>query len=130
MDGAAPELRALGETKTMSNSSACIAADVDAQARRDRAPLLLKSAEGHSLTLSYEAEQERRLVEEIAAMGSGGAERRPPLTVAFLLCVCLQHSSTCLHTSDLRRLLLLIASEVQSAVWVSEMLKQKVHLRI
>ncbi len=77
----------------------------------------LKSPEGHKLTLTYETEDEDRIVKEIVAMGS--SKDRPPLTVAFLLCLCVQYSSTCLHTSDLRRLLLLIASGVQSAMWVS-----------
>lgn len=79
----------------------------------------LKSPDGHSLTLKYESGDEERLVKEIVATGSGGVKDGPPLTVAFLLCLCVQYSSTCLHTSDLRRLLLLIASGVQTAVWVS-----------
>lgn len=84
-----------------------------------RAPPSLKSPEGHSLTLNYETEDEDRIVEEIVAMGSSSAKDPPPLTVAFLLCICIQYSSTCLHNSELRRLLLLIASGVQSAMWVS-----------
>lgn len=79
-------------------------------------PPFLKSPEGHSLTLSYAAEDEDIIVKEIVAMGS---RSRPPLTVAFLLCMCVQYSSVCLQTSDLRRLLLRIASGVQSAMWVS-----------
>ena len=86
----------------------------------NRAPPFLKSAEGHSLTLNYDAENEDCIVKEIVAMGgSSGVTDRPPLTVSFLLGVCVQYSSACLHTSDLRRLLLLIASGVQSAMWVS-----------
>ena len=50
---------------------------------------------------------------------AGAGEGRPPLSVAFLLCVCLQYSAARLHTSDLRRLLLLTASQVQNAMWVS-----------
>ncbi|CAB1422652.1 unnamed protein product [Pleuronectes platessa] len=80
-------------------------------------PPFLKSPEGRSLTLTYETEDEDCIVMEIVAMGGAGVEDRPPLTAAFLLCMCIQHSTTCLHNSDLRRLLLLIASEVQSAVW-------------
>lgn len=79
-------------------------------------PPFLKSPEGHSLTLSYEAEDEDCIVKEIVAMVD---VHRPPLTVSFLLSLCLQYSSACLQTSDLRRLLLLIASDVQSAMWVS-----------
>ncbi|XP_028263518.1 ras-associating and dilute domain-containing protein-like [Parambassis ranga] len=79
-------------------------------------PPFLKSADGHSLTLNYEAEDEGCVVKEILTTGSG-LDDTPSLTVSFLLCTCLQHSSACLHSSDLRRLLLLIASGVQSAVW-------------
>ncbi|XP_068611004.1 ras-associating and dilute domain-containing protein-like [Brachionichthys hirsutus] len=72
---------------------------------------------GRSLSLKYEDEREEGIVREIVAMGRGGLERRPPLTVAFLLCLCVQYSSSCLRTSDLRRLLLLIAGGVQSSMW-------------
>ncbi|XP_034717216.1 ras-associating and dilute domain-containing protein [Etheostoma cragini] len=78
---------------------------------------LLKSPECNSLTLEYDIEDEDCVVKEIIAMGMTSGKERPPLTVAFLLCLCVQYSSTWLHTSDLRRLLLLIASEVQSAMW-------------
>ena len=84
-----------------------------------RGPPFLKSPEGHSLTLNYETEDEDCIVMEIVAMGGAGVEDRPPLTAAFLLCTCIQYSTTCFHNSDLRRLLLLIASGVQSAMWVS-----------
>lgn len=81
-------------------------------------PPSLKSPEGHSLTLSYELEDEEHVVGEIVAMGSR-MEDRPPLTVAFLMCASVQYSATCRRTSDLRRLLLLIARGVQDAMWVS-----------
>uniref|UniRef100_UPI0037E8E7BE ras-associating and dilute domain-containing protein-like n=1 Tax=Semicossyphus pulcher TaxID=241346 RepID=UPI0037E8E7BE len=76
----------------------------------------LKAPEGHSLTLTYESEDEYHIVKEILA-GSSSIRDRPPLTVSFLLCLCVQYSSSCLHTTDLRKLLLLIASGVQSAMW-------------
>uniref|UniRef100_A0A3B4FJI8 Ras-associating and dilute domain-containing protein-like n=1 Tax=Pundamilia nyererei TaxID=303518 RepID=A0A3B4FJI8_9CICH len=63
-------------------------------------PPFLKSPEGHSLTLSYAAEDEDIIVKEIVAMGSSSSiSGRPPLTVAFLLCMCVQYSSVCLQTS-------------------------------
>ncbi|XP_054612941.1 ras-associating and dilute domain-containing protein isoform X2 [Dunckerocampus dactyliophorus] len=82
-----------------------------------RAPPFLKSHEGLCLTLNYQAEDEHCIVKKIVAMGSSGAKDLPPLTVAFLLCMCVQYSASRLPKSDLRRLLLLIASEIESAVW-------------
>uniref|UniRef100_G3NRA5 Si:ch211-176g6.2 n=1 Tax=Gasterosteus aculeatus TaxID=69293 RepID=G3NRA5_GASAC len=76
-----------------------------------------ESPECHIPTLVYESKDEERIVKEIVAMGRTSEKDGPPLTVAFLLCRCMQYSSTCLHSSDLRRLLLLIANRVQSAVW-------------
>lgn len=72
---------------------------------------------GLDITLHYEVELEVPILKEIVAMGC--SKDRPALTVAFLLCLCVQYSAAQLHTSDLRRLLLLIASQVQSAMWVS-----------
>ncbi|XP_039991396.1 ras-associating and dilute domain-containing protein [Xiphias gladius] len=100
----------------------CISTCADLQSLSSKQPLsrgppFLKSPEGHSLTLNYETEDEDRIVKEIVAMGIARVKDRPPLTAAFLLCMCIQYSSACLHTSDLRRLLLLIASGVQSAMW-------------
>ncbi|KAM6963837.1 ras-associating and dilute domain-containing protein-like [Tautogolabrus adspersus] len=82
----------------------------------NKGPPFLKSPKGHSLTLKYETEDEYRIVKEIVSIGSS-IKDRPPLTASFLLCLCVQYSSASLHTSDLRRLLLLIASGVQSALW-------------
>ncbi|KAM8876450.1 ras-associating and dilute domain-containing protein isoform 1-T1 [Synchiropus picturatus] len=78
-------------------------------------PPFIISPEGHYFTLSYQPADEARIISEIVAMGDRKTEHRPPLSVAFLLCVCLQCSSA--QTSDLRRLLLLTASLVQSSVW-------------
>ncbi|XP_053197401.1 ras-associating and dilute domain-containing protein [Scomber japonicus] len=83
----------------------------------NRGPPFLKSPEGHSLTLNYDTEHEHHIVKKIIAMESSKVQEKPPLTVSLLLCMCVQYSSTCLHTSDLRRLLLLIASGVQNAMW-------------
>uniref|UniRef100_A0A3Q3KQR6 Ras-associating and dilute domain-containing protein-like n=1 Tax=Mastacembelus armatus TaxID=205130 RepID=A0A3Q3KQR6_9TELE len=110
----------LSQTREMGLCNTCISACTDHHScsskwSLSRGPPFLKSPEGQSLILSYETEDEDCIVEEIVDMGS--RKDGPPLTVAFLLCVCIQYSSTCLHTSDLRRLLLLIASGVQSAMW-------------
>ncbi|XP_074518620.1 ras-associating and dilute domain-containing protein-like [Halichoeres trimaculatus] len=83
----------------------------------NRGQPFLKSPKGFSLTVKYDIEDEYRIVKEIVAMGRSSFKDRPPLTVSFLLCLCVQYSSASLHTADLRRLLLLIASGVQSAMW-------------
>ncbi|XP_046888504.1 ras-associating and dilute domain-containing protein-like [Hypomesus transpacificus] len=87
-----------------------------AQTTPRRAPPYLKDPWGQYLTLHYSTQHEERVVAEIVAM-AGAGEERPSLSVAFLLCLCLQYSAARLHTSDLRRLLLLTASQVQNAMW-------------
>ncbi|KAL7373148.1 hypothetical protein ABVT39_028345 [Epinephelus coioides] len=109
-------------TREMILCNTCITACTDFESSSskqssNRGLPFLKSPEGHSLTLEYDSEDEDRVVREIVAMGRTGIKDRPPLTVAFLLCLCVRYSATCLHTSHLRRLLLLIASGVQSAMW-------------
>lgn len=78
----------------------------------------LKTPEGHPLSLVYQTEDEGDLLQEVVSAGVR-LDDRPPLTAGFLLCVCVQSSSVRLRKSDLRRLLLLIASGVQSTMWVS-----------
>uniref|UniRef100_A0A8C7L456 Uncharacterized protein n=1 Tax=Oncorhynchus kisutch TaxID=8019 RepID=A0A8C7L456_ONCKI len=82
-----------------------------------RATACLNNPEGRGLNLLYVVEHEDAVVKEIVAMGSVHRDK-PPLTVAFLLSVCVEHSATHLQTSDLRRLLLLIArSDSRSVPW-------------
>lgn len=78
---------------------------------------LLKSPAGHNWSLQYESNNEDCIIKKIFAMGS--SKGSPPMTAAFLLCLCVQHSIESPHTSELRGLLLRIASGVQNAVWVS-----------
>ncbi|XP_071329288.1 ras-associating and dilute domain-containing protein [Trachinotus anak] len=101
--------------------STCISPCTDLQGLSSKEPLsrgppFLKSPEGHSLTLNYDTEDEDHIVREIIAMGSTVSDR-PVLTAAFLLCMCIQYSSTGLPSSDLRRLLLLVASGIQRVMW-------------
>ncbi|XP_042252343.1 ras-associating and dilute domain-containing protein isoform X1 [Thunnus maccoyii] len=109
-------------TREMIFCNTCISTCTDLQSPSskqspNRGPPFLKSPEGHSLTLNYETVHEHHIVKTIIAMESSRVQDKPVLTVALLLCMCVQYSSTCLHTSDLRRLLLLIASGVQSVMW-------------
>ncbi|MED6279678.1 hypothetical protein CHARACLAT_003245, partial [Characodon lateralis] len=84
---------------------------------QNKDPPFLTSPRGHILTLNYNAEDEDRIVKEIFAIEVGSSIDGAPLTVSFLLSLCLQYASAHLHNSDLRRLLLLSASHIQSAMW-------------
>ncbi|XP_077359166.1 ras-associating and dilute domain-containing protein [Festucalex cinctus] len=84
--------------------------------RQRRSPPFLKSPEGHCLSLNYQTGDELCVVKQIVAIG-GGVKEGSSLSVAFLLCLCVQYSASRFRTSDLRRLLLLIASQIQSTVW-------------
>ncbi|XP_072523171.1 ras-associating and dilute domain-containing protein isoform X2 [Salminus brasiliensis] len=76
----------------------------------------LRDAGGRGLILAYEVEHEERILKEIftRADSHDGAHK---VTPSFLLCLCLQQSATHFPMTDLRRLLLHIANEVQVAVW-------------
>lgn len=78
---------------------------------------LLKSPAGPNQSLQYESNHEDCVLKKIFALGN--SKGSPPMTSAFLLCLCVQHSLASHHLSGLRRLLLCIASGVQNAVWVS-----------
>ncbi|XP_028332317.1 ras-associating and dilute domain-containing protein [Gouania willdenowi] len=86
----------------------------DLQSCSCKEPPFLKSPTGSHLTLSYDTKHEAHIVREIVAMGTN---ERSALSVSFLLCMCLQHSAAYLHISDLHRFLLLMARELQNAVW-------------
>nr|XP_057904402.1 ras-associating and dilute domain-containing protein-like isoform X2 [Doryrhamphus excisus] len=66
--------------------------------------------------LSYEPEQEERVLQEIMDMSepSGPA---PKLTAAFLLGLCIQHSASTFQLRHFRQLLLRIAARIQHVVW-------------
>ncbi|KAL6094707.1 uncharacterized protein ACO6RY_16063 [Pungitius sinensis] len=117
MLGQTSSATAMSHLKKTVLCNTCITGSVDHHSPRNRHLSFLKSPECHTPTLVYESKDEERVVKEIVAMGRTSEKDRPPLTVAFLLCLCVQYSSTHLHTSDLRRLLLLIANGVQTAVW-------------
>ncbi|CAN9508889.1 unnamed protein product [Ophioblennius macclurei] len=121
-----PSATSRSEEKLVCSTCVSTCTDLGSSDRRRRrlsdcgAPPFLTSPEGRNLTLSYEAEYEDRIVKEIVAMGSAGSiivVDRPPLTVSFLLCMCVQYSAACLQAADFRRLMLLISSDIQSAVW-------------
>lgn len=110
----------LGETMMLCTTCITTCSDLQGssgkQSQNTGLPLLtLPSSD--SQALKYDPADEDEVIKRILA--TGGGEGRAPMAVAFLLGLCLQHSSTCLHMSDVRRLLLHVASGVQNAVWVS-----------
>ncbi|KPP78088.1 ras-associating and dilute domain-containing protein-like [Scleropages formosus] len=77
---------------------------------------LLRGPDGQDLVLFYELEQEDRVLKDILGLvDPHGAD--PKLTPAFLLCLCIQHSAMHFEMSDMRCLLLRIASQVQMTMW-------------
>ncbi|KAK7918827.1 hypothetical protein WMY93_010111 [Mugilogobius chulae] len=79
-------------------------------------PPAFRSSDGRELTIRFSPHALDDVAKEIVAMGLHSAHR-PPLTVAFLLSTCIQYCATSLQASQLRRLLLLTASHLQSSVW-------------
>ncbi|XP_063077870.1 uncharacterized protein radil2b isoform X2 [Engraulis encrasicolus] len=88
----------------------------------------LRGGDGEELRLVYELGQEELVVREIfssagkvaAGRGGGGGGDggdQPKLTAALLLCLCLQRSAAHFSSASLRKLLLGIASDVQTMVW-------------
>lgn len=77
----------------------------------------LRDTNGQELILFYDMEHETHVLEEIFAKVDRHEDMHK-LAPSFLMCLCLQHSATHFPMTDLRRLLLHIASEVQISVLV------------
>ncbi|KAG7325288.1 hypothetical protein KOW79_011604 [Hemibagrus wyckioides] len=75
----------------------------------------LRDTNGQELVLFYDVEHETQVLEEIFKK-LNHYENLHKLTPSFLMCLCLQQSATHFPMTDLRRLLLHIANEVQVAV--------------
>lgn len=84
--------------------------------RRPSAPRW-RDDEGAEVLLSYELEQEDRVLQDIlTTLVPSGDE--PKLTPAFLLILCVQHSAATFKLTRFRQLLLRIASQIQQITWV------------
>lgn len=77
----------------------------------------LRDTNGQELILFYDVEHETRVLEEIISKVDHHEDLHK-LAPSFLMCLCLQQSATHFPMTDLRQLLLHIASEVQIAVLV------------
>lgn len=77
----------------------------------------LSDTNGQELILFYDVEHETHILEEIFAKVDHHEDLHK-LAPSFLMCLCFQQSATHFPMTDLRRLLLHIANEVQIAVLV------------
>uniref|UniRef100_A0A4W5N773 Ras association and DIL domains 2a n=1 Tax=Hucho hucho TaxID=62062 RepID=A0A4W5N773_9TELE len=75
-----------------------------------------KDPEGGEVSLSYELEQEDRVLQEVLVMVDPSGDEAK-LTPAFLLSLSIQHSATTFQLTHFRRLLLRIASQIQLTMW-------------
>uniref|UniRef100_A0A8C5HU16 Ras-associating and dilute domain-containing protein-like n=1 Tax=Gouania willdenowi TaxID=441366 RepID=A0A8C5HU16_GOUWI len=84
----------------------------------DRMPLppCWRDPEGTEASLSYELEQEPRVLQQILDSADPNGSQ-PKLTPAFLLILCVRHSAHAFQLRHLRRLLLRIASQIQLVMW-------------
>lgn len=76
-----------------------------------------RDVSGAEALLSYELEQEDKVLQEILkTLDPSGEEAK--LTPAFLLILCIQHSAATFQMAQFRQLLLRIASQIQLIAWV------------
>ncbi|XP_056326003.1 ras-associating and dilute domain-containing protein [Danio aesculapii] len=84
-------------------------------------PRSFRNLQGEDLELVYDLQDEHTLLEEIFRLAeelhTHTRAHTHKLSVAFLLCVCVQHSVMHFFTADLRRLLLRVADRIQTSVW-------------
>ncbi|XP_077407379.1 ras-associating and dilute domain-containing protein isoform X2 [Vanacampus margaritifer] len=114
----APSVHNTSQTRDVILCKTCRDLPSPATKKRQKiSPPFLKSPQGHCLSLNYQTDDEHCIIKQIVAIGGSGIKDGSSSSIAFLLCLCIQYSASYFRTSDLRRLLLLIASEVQSAVW-------------
>uniref|UniRef100_A0A8C8ICT8 Uncharacterized protein n=1 Tax=Oncorhynchus tshawytscha TaxID=74940 RepID=A0A8C8ICT8_ONCTS len=88
--------------------------------QRKPAPPRWKDPEGGEVSLSYELEQEDRVLQEVLVMVDPNGDEAK-LTPAFLLSLSIQHSATTFQLTHFRRLLLRIASQIQLTMWVRKL---------
>lgn len=106
------------------DSSSCLSCGSSAAAptiQRRASPPRWRDLEGTEAVLSYELEQEERVLQEIVDMMDPVGDK-PRLTPAFLLSLCIQHAAAAAapELTHLRQLLLRTASRVQLVMWVSQ----------
>ncbi|GLD71333.1 ras-associating and dilute domain-containing protein-like protein [Lates japonicus] len=98
-------------------SSSCLSCGSSIGAKRPhRKPPCWRDLEGMEASLSYELEQEKKVLRQIldSADPSGN---EPKLTPAFLLSLCVLRSASTFELTHFRQLLLRIASQIQLVMW-------------
>ncbi|XP_041813697.1 RA_Radil_like and Myo5p-like_CBD_Rasip1 domain-containing protein [Chelmon rostratus] len=104
------------DTKTPSSCLSCGSTITIKRLQRKPLPPRWRDLEGTEALVSYELEQEERVLQEILdLLDPSGNE--PKLTPAFLLSLCIQHSASTFQLTHFRQLLLRIASQIQLVMW-------------
>ncbi|XP_067427452.1 ras-associating and dilute domain-containing protein-like [Thunnus thynnus] len=104
------------DTKVSSSCSSCGSSMPVKRFQRKPLPPRWRDLEGTAALLSYELEQEERVLQEILEMLDPSGNE-PKLTPAFLLSLCIQHSASTFELTHFRQLLLRIASQIQLVMW-------------
>ncbi|XP_041829032.1 RA_Radil_like and Myo5p-like_CBD_Rasip1 domain-containing protein [Melanotaenia boesemani] len=101
------------------NLSSCLSCGSSVTIKKFQRSLLAprwRDLEGTEASVSYELEQEERVLQEILDMVEPIGDE-PKLTPAFLLSLCIQHSASTFELTHFRQLLLRIASQIQLITW-------------
>lgn len=105
------------DSKTSPSCLSCSSSITIKKFQRRLLPPRWRDLEGTEASLSYELEQEERVLQEILDMVDP-SRNEPKLTPAFLLSLCIQHSASTFELTHFRQLLLRIASQIQLVTWV------------
>ncbi|XP_023249603.1 ras-interacting protein 1-like isoform X1 [Seriola lalandi dorsalis] len=104
------------DTKVSSSCLSCGSSIAMKRFQRKPLPPRWRDLEGTEALVSYELEQEERVLQEILDMLDPSGNE-PKLTPAFLLSLCIQHSASTFELTHFRQLLLRIASQIQLIMW-------------
>uniref|UniRef100_I3JTI1 Ras association and DIL domains 2a n=1 Tax=Oreochromis niloticus TaxID=8128 RepID=I3JTI1_ORENI len=84
--------------------------------QRKLLPPRWRDLEGTEASLSYELDQEEKVLQQILDMLDPNGNE-PKLTPAFLLSLCIQHSSSTFELTHFRQLLLRLSNQIQLITW-------------
>lgn len=93
--------------------------------QRKPLPPRWRDLEGTEASLSYELDQEERVLQQILDMLDPSGNE-PKLTPAFLLSLCIQHSASTFELTHFRQLLLQLSNQIQLITWVRTKTRQHV----